>query len=312
MKARDRLPPRYAPYESGEAGFRIGLQPLDPADWIEPDEAAPAQFANKARLLRERPGDILAALPESLAAGDEALARLAAFLPARFPGLYRRDGDAMEVRPAGWTVDLADPALPAIGRAGLLVQEDLCLMQADDAGGWRLTAASLAAPNAWRLADKLGRAMPGIHAPVPLYGETLAGRIDRIFTHLRDGAPVWRLNWSVMSDPALFQPGAHDRSPERLAGLTRANAGERLVLRVERQTLTRLPESGAILFTIKTHIDPLAAIAGRPELVEGLSRAVLQMPREMAAYKALEPVRAALTGWLDDQRAHQDERRPPS
>jgi len=305
-------PPRYAPYAGGEAGFRIGLQPLDPADWIEPDDAAAAQFANKARLMRERPGDVVAALPESAAAADEALARLAAYLPARFPDLYRRRGDAMEVRAAGWTVDLADPALPAIARAGLLVQEDLCLMQGDGAGGWRLTAASLCAPSAWRLADKLGQAMPGIHAPVPLYGETLSGRVDRIFTHLRDGAPVWRLNWSVMSDPALFQPGGHDRSAERLAGLTRASAGTRLVLRVERQTLTRLPESGAILFTIKTHIDPLAAIAGRPDLIEGLARAVREMPRDMAAYKALDPIRGPLTGWLDDQRAHQDARLPPS
>ena len=115
-----------------------------------------------------------------------------------------------------------------------------------------------------------------------------------------------------MSDPALFQPGGHDRSAERLAGLTRASAGTRLVLRVERQTLTRLPESGAILFTIKTHIDPLAAIAGRADLVGGLARAVREMPRDMAAYKALDPIRGPLTGWLDDQRAHQDARLPPS
>jgi hypothetical protein len=293
--------PRYAPYGDGETGFRIALQPLDPSEWIEPDHQAVAQFANKARLLRERPDDVIAALPESLPAQHEVLTRLAAFLPERFPKLYRRTSDSIDVLAAGWTVALGDTSLPAIARAGLLVQEDLCVMEADASGAYRLTAASLAAPSVWRLADKIGKALPGIHEPVPLYGEVLGGRVDRIFTHLRAGAPLWRTNWSVMSDDTLFQPGTHDRTDARLAGLDSTTAGERLFLRVERQTLTRLPASNAILFTIKTHIDPLAAIAGREDLVAGLTKAVVDMPEGMSTYKALRPLREALLGWLSDR-----------
>lgn len=291
--------PRYAPYADGVAGFRIAVQPLDIATWIEPDHQARTQFANKAAQLAKRHSEVVAALPGSEAAQGEVLDLLAAYLPERFSGLYAREGRRIAVRPAGWRVDLGDDTLSAIDRAGRLVQEDLCLLQAGADGAYRLTAASLCAPNVWRLHDKLGKTMAGIHTPVPDYAQTMEIRVDRMFTHLRAGLPVWRTNWSVMSDAALYQPEAHDRSAERLRGLDAGNAGERLFLRVERQTLRRLPATGAILFTIKTHIDPLNAIAGAGEAIGGLARAVRDMPPGMTAYKALAPLRTALLGWLE-------------
>lgn len=290
--------PRYAPYADGVAGFRIGVQPLALADWIEPDDQAAAHFANKAAQLRARHGEVVAAVPGSEAAQREVLELLASYLPDRFPDLYTRGGAHLHVHAAGWHVDLDDESLSPLDRAGRLVQEDLCLMQAQRDGDYALTAASLCAPNVWRLHDKLGQPMSGIHTPVPGYAENMGARVDRMFTHLRTELPVWRTNWSVMTDAALYQPEPHDRSAARLAGLDADNAGDRLVIRVERQTLRRLPATGAILFTIKTHIDPLAALAGHGDLIEGLAHAVRGMPPDMAAYKALAPVRDVLLAWL--------------
>jgi hypothetical protein len=45
------------------------------------------------------------------------------------------------------------------------------------------------------------------------------------------------------------------------------NAGERLHLRVERQTLSRLPRSNAVLFTIRTYMNRLDTFQGRPDRV---------------------------------------------
>lgn len=290
--------PRYAPWMEAGTGFRIGLRLLDADSWIEPDDQAEAQFANKRRLLCERPSEVLAALPESEAAQDELLVLLAAYLMRQFPQLYEREGTLMRRREFGDAVDLKDGGLAAIDRAGRLVQEDLCLMQAGP-GGHVLTAASLCAPSSWRLADKIGKAMSGIHEPVPGFEGMFQQRVERIFTSLRPDAPVWRTNWSIMAEPTLFLAGAHDRSPQRLAGLLAQTAGDRLFIRVERQTLRRLPETGAIVFTIKTHIDPLRVIGEQPELMQGMKHAIAAMPEEMAAYKALGPIRDALTGWLD-------------
>ena len=92
--------------------------------------------------------------------------------------------------------------------AGRLVQEDLCILQEVD-GELRLTAGVLCFPNRWRLSDKLGRPMMAIHEPVPSYAERLGKPVDRFIGLLAPDRPVWRLNWSLMDNPMLFQPVGH-------------------------------------------------------------------------------------------------------
>jgi hypothetical protein len=49
--------------------------------------------------------------------------------------------------------------------------------------------------------------------------------------------------------------------------VTAENAGERLSTRCERETLSRFPKTGAILFTIRTHQRQLKSFEGRPDKV---------------------------------------------
>ena len=159
-----------------------------------------------------------------------------------------------------WTVegDVPDP----LDIAGRLVQEDLCILQEVE-GELRLTAGVLCFPNRWRLSDKLGRPMMAIHEPVPSYAERLGKPVDRFIGMLAPERPVWRLNWSLTDDPALFQPVGHGRR-DTDPDITPENAGPRIFLRVERQTLRRLPRTGAVLFTIRTHQRPLESAGGPP------------------------------------------------
>ncbi len=49
--------------------------------------------------------------------------------------------------------------------------------------------------------------------------------------------------------------------------ITAENAGTRLQTRCERETLSRFPKTGAILFTIRTHMRKLETFKGKPEKV---------------------------------------------
>ena len=131
------------------------------------------------------------------------------------------------------------------------MQEDLCLLEPGPAGPV-LSAAVLCFPTRWRLAEKLGRPIGAIHGPVPFFAERLAGPVERFMALLKPGRLVERFNWSILDDPALFQPCGHGRTAQDPA-FTAGNAGERLWFRVERQTLSRVPGASAILFTIKVH-----------------------------------------------------------
>jgi hypothetical protein len=71
-----------------------------------------------------------------------------------------------------------------------------------------------------------------------------------------------RWNWSLYGDDRLYHPDVSGPDRPRF-GTDMAN----IFLRVERQTLRLLPDSGDILFTIRIHVDPLATLEAQPEAI---------------------------------------------
>lgn len=294
-----KLPPEtlHLPFEPGAYRMAMGLVALPEAAWFELDDRYQPELHERRRLLQERHVEVFAALPASDAAREETLAAIAAHLPAYHPDWFARDGDTLHNRLTGEDWDLAHPPCDPFELAGRLVQEDLCLVQLDDAVPV-LTAAVLCFPSRWRLAEKLGRALSAVHGPVPLYAERLARPVDRFMRHVKPGHIAARLNWSVLDDATLFQPGGKWREAANLA-VTTSNAGDALFLRVERQTLRRLPRTDAVLFGIRVHVYPLASAIASSTAAARLAEAVRALPDATLHYKSLLPIRDALLGWLD-------------
>ncbi|MBS0640134.1 MAG: DUF3445 domain-containing protein, partial [Proteobacteria bacterium] len=228
------------------------------AAWFEIDALYPTEMAERRRLLDQAHGDVFGAMRGSDPARAETLGLVAGALAAHHPDWFSRDGDTLRNHLTGETWSLTAPALDPLELAGRLVQEDLCLIQ-DSPDGPLFTAAVLCFPSRWRLADKLGKPLAAVHGPVPLYADRLSRPVDRFMQHLKPDRIACRLNWSIVDDPALFQPTGKWRT-DGGAGITPQNAGERLYLRVERQTLRRLPASGAVLFGIRVHVYPLVGV----------------------------------------------------
>tara|TARA_R110002073_G_scaffold70845_1_gene174581 strand:+ start:1052 stop:1900 length:849 start_codon:yes stop_codon:yes gene_type:complete len=279
----------------------MALRPLDPAEWIAPDDSLPAQLAEKERLIGERLPEVFAALPGSETAQAELLALLLNHLATHFPDLYRRHGEAMQIgTDRRVALDTGEPPLLTAGR---LVQEDLCLMQSPaEAEPYVLTAASLCFPSRWRLVDKIGRPLAAIHAPVPLYADRMARQVDRFFQHLKVEKPVWRINWSLLDDDALFQPTGHGRtaadprfSPETI--------GDNVWFRSERQTLVRLPQTRAVVFGIRIYQATLAQVTADPVRASRLLNAIQTMAPEMDTYKSFAVFREPLLAYLDQASA---------
>lgn len=288
--------PRYAPYRNGKFALSMGMLALDLEDWIDIDGNRAAELKEKERLIAADHKAVFDDLPGTEEAQREVLMLLLDHLERHHPGLIGFEEGIVTVPETGRRFDLADFADHALDLAGRLVQEDLCLMRPGPEG-YVLVAASLCFPARWELAEKLGQPMMRIHERVSGYAEKLGKPVDRFFEHLRVDKPIQRLNWSILDDPALFQTGGKFRTAEE-AGITPENAGSRIWLRVERQTLRRLPRSGDILFTIRTFVDPLSALEGRPDLAAGLRSSIAEMPEGMQLYKSLPPFRDALDRYL--------------
>jgi hypothetical protein len=290
------MPFLHTPYASAAPAFSIGLSPLDPARWIEHDELFAAQLALKETILAQERAAAFGALGGSEAGQAETLELLVAHLLAYFPQTYRREGDALWILAADRLVALSDE--PALLTASRLVQEDLLLMQRHEQG-WRLVAGSLCFPSTWVLAEKLGLAMEDIHGPVPGYAGRMAAMIARIFDNLKVEQPVERLNWSIYSDARLRYAQSKQDPLERFP--PGQSVAERAHIRVERQTLRRLARCGDILFTVRVHVDPVAAFA-RDSRGRGLARALhdqlAALNSEQLAYKGIVEARERLLATL--------------
>lgn len=296
----------HTPYDGSATPFTIGLKPLDPAKWIETDGRLSEQLALKEHLFAEAFDTVFAAEADTREAQAEVLAMLAEYLPARFPDTYRRNGNAIDILPAGQSVALDSwPDAPLV-TASRLVQEDLVLMRKGDKG-WRLAAAALCFPSSWSLAEKFAHPLDEIHAPVPGFaaGTRPAALIARIFDSLPVHQPVERLNWSLQEDDRLHHPRSNG---ERDAGIRRGAGGllgndllASTFIRVERQTLRRLALSGDILFTIRIHLDPLRRLGLHPQagrLAGSLADQLDALNEAQLAYKGIAENRDALVDVL--------------
>lgn len=280
-QAMSVAPAPYLPFMDPHKGKAPGLWALDPAEWIEIDAAYAPQMAYRDRLIAGKGAVVADAAAEGGPAVAELRAALEAHLLARFPDRFARVEGGLR---RGDGVVIGQDGVRDLGR---LVQEDLLLLVAGDEGEeHRLVAGALCFPSRWRLQDKLGKPLTPIHAPVPDYAEALAKRVNRVFAALHAERPVQRLNWSVIETPELHllaEESAREKKERDLSGP--------FYLRVERQTLRRLPETGATVFGVKTYVTPLADLP--QEARAELRRRIAAMTAAEAAYKGGERWREA-------------------
>ncbi|NJO40338.1 MAG: DUF3445 domain-containing protein [Cyanobacteria bacterium CRU_2_1] len=287
--------PVYLPFTETQWQLRMGLKPLNLHDWIEIDNEFVFYLDRKIDLLQHHYSSVFASLPGSEVGQKEVLDLLLNYLPERFPEYYQRHNQQItnQITQQTWNInEFADNPLDLAGR---LVQEDLCLMQANS-DSYILSAASVCFPLHWQLRDKLGHPIAQIHAPVPGYAEKLERPVNDLFDRLRPDRPGYRLNWSFVDTPELFL-GYHRNSQP--TAITVDNARDTLWFRVERQTLRRLEKSNGILFGIRTYLYPLSILETEKTIAHTLSAILQQMPIGMQQYKNLLPLRDAILGYLN-------------
>jgi hypothetical protein len=160
----------------------------------------------------------------------------------------------------------------------------------------------------WSLNFDVGMAFHEWHGPVPLAHES--GVFDRALQYLlrlQCGKPVRRLNWTMTANPRL------DTSPENYplwgpekAAINAETVGHQLCLRVELQTLYRLPRSNAILFCIRGYLIRLEELARVEKWAVRMHRVIRDLHPKIAEYKGLVRYRELVVNYFapfDDGRA---------
>ena len=269
------IPEQILPQIAGENfRHRLGIWPLDLATWLPRDAETDLTIKLKQKLLTTRRDEVVGLKP-----GGEYVAQEAAELVSQWAG-----------------VKLSSTGIDALVEASLLVADDLAVLQPvksrDGVEQLLLTAAVVCCPSRWVLAEKMGHDMLAVHAPVAKYAEHVGAAVDTYFQRITVDKPVWRSNWIIQDHPALFQP--------RIPSVPLVKNPDELWIRMERQTLRRLPKTNGVLFTIRGYQQPLPEYLSRSKIIAQNIRTMLErLPDDVAQYKSVLTYRPDILNWIN-------------
>lgn len=242
--------------------LQLNLRPGNAQTFWAPSPEAETVLAERRRWLAQTPERYCHFLPTAAAAVQEALSTL--------PG----------------------SALTPLEAAQSL-EPDWLLLSGEPGGPYPVLGGAVVFPSGWALQDKLGHPLSHAHAPVPGLQQSLGPKIATFLDRIAPTAQWERENWGLTATPSLNQhPALH------VAKLTPAATLATTWLRLERQFLTRLPHTQAILFGIRVTHHQLDHLASLPGLAPRLARALETQEGDLARYKGIEPARAALLSEL--------------
>ena len=295
------------PFPEDKYMYSVNMEPHGPAGPSEAfvhgfdvDEHYIAECRDKAITLERDPGRCQA-LPHMMMAQWDTLELLMDSLSTDYPEHFsvHKDGDGFGARWTWTNRPLNIEQTFVFGDASTLPCEPFEYITRQAQGDFAicdqrdndlfLDAGMVTSQADWSLDFNVGMSFMEWHGPVPLAHQT--GVFERALKYLlmvRLGQPVRRLNWTMTVNPRL------DTSPETYpewgpdrASLTRENIGRKLHLRVELQTLWRLPRSNALLFPIRCYLASLDELVRVPKWGKRLSRVLSTLPKELADYKGL-------------------------
>ncbi|KAH6670908.1 hypothetical protein F5X68DRAFT_175457 [Plectosphaerella plurivora] len=292
---------RYGP----KYNVTMGLRALDHADWIEMDNQYPKFHADKARRLADRGAQISRTDPEAYAAAYELLDELTEYLPARYPSVFCRTANGIDNLWSGESFNTTERPLKEdpITICARLIQDDLAIMVPRPDGRYYLLSGSIILPGFWRLDEKFGMELAEIHTSgnVPQFRQRLETGMLKFFTRLRPEEMYGRHNYFMQVDDDLaWSRSIGDEDGETgWFAVEKDKAIEHHWFRSERQTLKKLPKTGAVVFTIRTYFLPVTEVVQEPYVPGRLASAIRSWGDDVAKYKGREKYGDVLLAYLD-------------
>ncbi|KAJ8061270.1 hypothetical protein OCU04_010335 [Sclerotinia nivalis] len=240
----------------------MGLKRLDQSNWLTIDSIYKSEHTLRASLLETHHPCVLQVLKPAVSATYEVLEMVVEFLLERYPDYFSlvssskslNSGEKILNKITGEEYTIGSSCPNPLETAARLCMEDFNILLQDPSEGeeaeWKLMASATLFPAGWKLQERIGSSMAVLHAPVPGWKEKLGKSVNRYFTHLTPRTCMERSNLFIQTTPILFQD-----TPEPPRSPSHPLTASDIHVRRERQTFTRLPRSGAVLFTVRTYME---------------------------------------------------------
>jgi hypothetical protein len=302
---------RYGP----KYNVTMGLRAVDPRNWIELDNDYPKYHSDKASRIEERSEKCIGIHEDAYPATMELLEELIEYLPKRYPGMFKRTSVGLENIWSGESFNITERPLMECPMTicSRLIQDDLALMIERPDGQYYLLAGSILLPGFWRLSDKFGMPLSEIHTSgdVPHFKEKLESGMMKFFRRLNCETIYCRNNYFIQVDDSLpwsWSIGNEDHPAVSWNTAEKNKAIAHHWFRSERQSLRRLPKTGAVCFTIRTYFHPITDIAKEDYVPGRLASGIRSWDDKVANYKGREMYGEVLLEYLDNEHQKQVER----
>ncbi|KAI4869178.1 hypothetical protein F4820DRAFT_43906 [Hypoxylon rubiginosum] len=239
----------------------MALKSTTPSDLIAIDRNYLPRIRERQVTMTKHANHALGCLPCGIEAVQEVYAYLLTeYLPARYPTIFSRDDKSFHNRVTGISLPLLPPEDPiaALRSLGETVEDDMFFLRETEEGH-QCIAFLCCCPSGFDPAAKIGKLLKDIHGPVPSY-DKIGPSMERYFSRLEVGKSACRVNWSVTTDSELFNvSGNHVNEGDHVEEDIEIDI-DKAQVRMELQTMTRMPKTRAILFSFKTYLCPVKEI----------------------------------------------------
>jgi len=273
--------------------------------WIELENTYEERIRQRQTLFAKHGEAVLQALPGSELACKELMEMVLQFLCARYPQYFCLLNNNTTLHNSILQTDTDLATTPPLHVLLNNVPEDFAIMlRSEKTGLYVFRAGIICSALGWNVGSKIGLNLSGIHGPIPDYKEKMQFSMDRYFAKKPTDKPIQRGSWGLEIDQPLYMPPgdpheAHRSRQDPALDLARCH------LRVDWQTLRRLPLSGAVVFNFKALFTPVEEFRDE-RYVPGLMLKVLnEGKKNLMEYKNTwhveHVVKPALAKWHEEQ-----------
>ena len=288
---------KYYPFNGERGRLRLGLGAIEFAEWIQYEDDFVTRIKEKENLIKDQGRRVLDAISNSFAVQKEFLSLVLGHIKQYHSNLFVVSEDRVERKEDNKTYFISDYQECPLKLVSYLVADDYCLLE-EDGEDYKLVAASICAPTWWMLAEKMGKPLTSIHAPIANLEEKIGRMIRHFLQNLKVEDCYLRSNWFLFTRPDLCVfPNSFDMYKDMI-NVNLENIEDRLYLRSERQTFRRLENTNAIAFGIKVYVESISIVKKHPAIVEDLMTALNTMTAEQKHALGISFVEKPLKNYL--------------
>ena len=252
---------------------------------MEVENTYVARIEERQQLFKEHGKNVLDYLPGSELACKELMEMCLQFYCARYPTYFSLSAEKKTFR--NTILDTITDLKQMHPLHVLLdnIPEDFAIVLRNEQDGmYYFRAGVICSSLGWNVGTKIGMQLREIHKPIPDYKEKMSFSMDRYFSKMPTSAPIQRGSWGLEVATPLYMPPGHPH--EKLRECQKEGLKiEECHLRVDWQTLRRLPLSAAIVFNFKAVFTPVQEFRNEPFIPSLLLKIMKEGKKSLMEYK---------------------------